>query len=177
MNDKPPETLTLDRMTTPIGEAVIATDADGVLCAVDWEDYFETRMRSLLERHHRGAAISPGRAPAAVREAFQAYFAGRTDALGALPWRTNGTAFQRAVWSALCEIPVGETWSYSRLATRIGRPAAVRAVGLANGSNPISLVVPCHRVIGANGALTGYGGGLPRKQWLLAHESAGRFDA
>lgn len=175
MTARPPEALTLDRIATPIGQAVIVTDAEGVLCAVDWEDYFEARMRGLLERHHRGAAISPARAPARIREAFAAYFDGRIDALDGLPWRTNGTEFQRAVWSALCEIPAGETWSYSRLAARIGRPAAVRAVGLANGSNPISLVVPCHRVIGADGTLTGYGGGLPRKQWLLAHEGAGRF--
>ncbi|WP_374576073.1 methylated-DNA--[protein]-cysteine S-methyltransferase [Phenylobacterium sp.] len=172
MNGKRPETLTLDRMATPIGEAVIATDAEGVLCAVDWEDYFEARMRRLLERHHRGANISTGRAPAAVRAAFEAYFAGRIDALDDLAWRTNGTAFQQAVWAALCEIPAGETRSYSALAARVGRPAAVRAVGLANGSNPISLVVPCHRVIGADGSLTGYGGGLERKRWLLAHEGA-----
>src|SRR6185437_637184 len=85
---------------------------------------------------------------------------------------TAGTAFQREVWRALRDIPAGQTISYGELARRIGRPAAVRAVGLANGANPIGVVVPCHRVIGANGSLTGYGGGLHRKEWLLAHERA-----
>jgi len=176
MRAEPPEMLTLDRFPTPIGEAVVVTDANGVICAMDWSDY-EARMRRLLSRHHPGAGLVDGRAPAVVRAAFEAYFAGAIDALRPLAWRTNGTPFQRTVWSALCEIPAGETLSYSGLASRIGKPAAVRAVGLANGSNPISLVVPCHRVIGANGTLTGYGGGLARKQWLLAHEGAGRCSA
>jgi methylated-DNA-[protein]-cysteine S-methyltransferase len=87
-----------------------------------------------------------------------------------LPLRTQGTAFQRRVWRALGKIPYGETWSYGKLAQRIDNPKASRAVGLANGANPISIVVPCHRVIGANGTLTGYGGGLNRKRWLLTHE-------
>lgn len=176
MRAKPPEILMADRFATPIGEAVVVTDASGVICAMDWSDY-EARMRRLLSRHHPEAVLVDGRAPDTVRGAFEAYFAGAIDALRLLAWRTNGTPFQKAVWSALCEIPAGETRSYSGLASRIGKPAAVRAVGLANGSNPISLVVPCHRVIGANGALTGYGGGLARKQWLLAHEGAGRCSA
>ena len=83
------------------------------------------------------------------------------------------TASQQRVWRALCDIAYGETISYGELARRIGQPAAARAVGLANGQNPIAIVVPCHRVIGANGSLTGYGGGLERKRWLLAHESKG----
>jgi methylated-DNA-[protein]-cysteine S-methyltransferase len=87
-----------------------------------------------------------------------------------LPLRLDGTTFQTRVWRELVEIPYGETWSYGRLATRIGNPSASRAVGLANGRNPISILVPCHRVIGADGSLTGYGGGLERKRWLLAHE-------
>ena len=90
--------------------------------------------------------------------------------VAAIAWATAGTPFQRSVWAALVEIPAGETVSYAALARRIGRPAAVRAVGLANGANPVGIVVPCHRVIGSNGALTGYGGGLPRKAWLLRHE-------
>lgn len=89
-----------------------------------------------------------------------------------LPLDVRGTAFQRKVWESLCAIPAGETISYAILAERIGRPTAVRAVGLANGANPVALFVPCHRVIGANGSLTGYGGGLPRKRWLLEHEGA-----
>ena len=89
-----------------------------------------------------------------------------------MPWRTGGTEFQRSVWTALCSIPVGETLTYKGLAQRIGRPAAIRAVGLANGANPVAIVVPCHRVIGSDGSLTGYGGGLDRKHWLLSHEGA-----
>jgi methylated-DNA-[protein]-cysteine S-methyltransferase len=87
-----------------------------------------------------------------------------------LPLYFEGTTFQRRVWQELTEIPYGETWSYGQLARRIGKPSASRAVGLANGRNPISILVPCHRVIGADGSLTGYGGGLERKRWLLAHE-------
>jgi methylated-DNA-[protein]-cysteine S-methyltransferase len=86
---------------------------------------------------------------------------------------TNGTPFQQTVWAALREIPCGQTISYATLARRIGRPSAVRAVGLANGANPVGIVIPCHRVIGANGTLTGYGGGLDRKRWLLSHEAGG----
>jgi methylated-DNA-[protein]-cysteine S-methyltransferase len=107
-----------------------------------------------------------------LRPAFVAYFAGDRNALASVAWEGAGTAFQRQVWAALCLIPAGETWSYARLAEHIGRPTAVRAVGLANGSNPVALVVPCHRVIGSNGSLTGYGGGLHRKRWLLRHEGA-----
>jgi methylated-DNA-[protein]-cysteine S-methyltransferase len=97
------------------------------------------------------------------------YFAGTRREFD-LPLRLAGTAFQQRVWRELTEIPYGETWSYGQLAKRINKPSASRAVGLANGRNPISILVPCHRVIGANGSLTGYGGGLERKQWLLAHE-------
>jgi methylated-DNA-[protein]-cysteine S-methyltransferase len=164
-----PDDLTLDRLATPIGEALILVDREGVLCAVDWDDY-EPRMLRLAARHHRGAQIAGGRAPAGVRTAIDAYFGGDMGALAMLAWRTNGTAFQRQVWAALCEIPAGTTVSYGALAARIGAPRAVRAVGLANGANPIGVVVPCHRVIGANGALTGYGGGLERKRWLIEHE-------
>jgi len=110
-------------------------------------------------------------APSAVADPLDAYFAGRLEAIDAILVKTGGTAFQRAVWSALRRIPVGQTTSYGALAAAIDRPRAVRAVGLANGSNPIGVVVPCHRVIGANGSLTGYAGGLERKRWLLAHEA------
>jgi methylated-DNA-[protein]-cysteine S-methyltransferase len=99
-----------------------------------------------------------------------AYFDGDLHAIDALPVATEGTVFQKSVWQALRTIPTGKTMSYGELAVKIGKPAAVRAVGLANGSNPIGVVVPCHRVIGANGSLTGYGGGLERKRWLLDHE-------
>ena len=112
----------------------------------------------------------PGEAPAALRDNLAAYFAGDLDALGRIPWATGGTPFQRSVWTALADIPAGTTMTYGALAAQIGAPRAVRAVGHANGANPISVVVPCHRLVGANGTLTGYGGGLHRKQWLLEHE-------
>jgi methylated-DNA-[protein]-cysteine S-methyltransferase len=99
------------------------------------------------------------------------YFAGGRRVFD-LPLAPRGTEFQERVWRALLEIPHGETWSYGELARAIGRPSASRAVGAANGRNPISIIVPCHRVIGSNGDLTGYGGGMPAKRWLLAHEHA-----
>ncbi|WP_421931004.1 methylated-DNA--[protein]-cysteine S-methyltransferase [Phenylobacterium sp.] len=171
-----PETLILDRVATPVGEALLVVDEAGVLRAFDFADY-EPRMRTLMGRHYPGMALTPGQAPDALREAVGRYFGGDLDALAAIAWATNGTAFQRKVWDALCTIPAGETLSYKGLAERIGKPSAMRAVGLANGSNPVAVVVPCHRVIGANGGLTGYGGGLPRKRWLLAHEGAAFKDS
>jgi methylated-DNA-[protein]-cysteine S-methyltransferase len=104
-----------------------------------------------------------------ARDQLDAYFAGERTRFD-IPLAASGTEFQRCVWQALREIPYGETTSYAALAASIGRPDACRAVGLANGRNPISIVVPCHRVIGSSGALTGYGGGIERKRWLLAHE-------
>jgi methylated-DNA-[protein]-cysteine S-methyltransferase len=167
--------LQLDRFTTPIGEALVVADGEGVLRAFNWSDY-EPQMRAWLARRYPGASLVEGPAPRALRAAFDAYFAGDTGALTAVAWAGAGTAFQQTVWRALCDIPAGETWSYAQLAQRIGRPTAVRAVGLANGANPVALVAPCHRVIGADGTLTGYGGGLFRKRWLLTHEGA-RFKA
>jgi methylated-DNA-[protein]-cysteine S-methyltransferase len=162
----PPEALTLDRLATPIGTALLVTDERGAMRAFNWTDY-ESGMRVWLARHYPKARLVEGRAPAAVRGAFDAYFGGQPRALEAAPWRASGTAFQRTVWKALCTIPAGATLSYAQLAERIGRPTAIRAVGLANGANPLAVIVPCHRVIGTNGSLTGYGGGLPRKRWLL----------
>jgi methylated-DNA-[protein]-cysteine S-methyltransferase len=171
MPSKPPETLTLDRLATPIGTALIVTDEDHALRAFNWTDY-EAKMLAWIGRHYPRAKLVEGRAPEKVRKAIAAYFGGDPGVLDGLHWEASGTPFQQKVWSTLCTIPAGETLSYRGLADRIGKPSAVRAVGLANGANPISLVVPCHRVIGANGSLTGYGGGLPRKQWLLSHEGA-----
>lgn len=169
MDARPP--LRLDGLPTPIGEALLVIDAEGWLRALDWADH-EARMRELLRRQGEPAPLVAGRAPEAVRGALDDYFAGRLDRLAAIAWRTGGTPFQRAVWAALGQIPPGATVSYGALAARLGCPRAVRAVGLANGANPVSLVVPCHRVIGSDGSLTGYGGGLARKRWLLAHEAA-----
>ncbi len=163
--------LLIDRTDTPIGELAIVTDRTGNLRAVDWTDH-EPRMRQLLRLHYGagGFALEAARNPSGMTQAIDNYFAGQLAAIGGLPVRTGGTAFQRAVWHALREIPCGTTISYAALAQRIGRPEAVRAVGLANGANPVSIVVPCHRVIGSDGSLTGYGGGIERKRWLLAHE-------
>jgi methylated-DNA-[protein]-cysteine S-methyltransferase len=170
-DNKLPEHLRLDRLATPIGEALIVTDEFGFLRAFDWADR-ERQMAVLLRRHYGALAPQPGAAPAAICAAVRRYFEGDIYSLGAIEWRTAGTPFQRAVWTALTRIAPGETLSYGALAAKLGRPSAVRATGLANGSNPISVVVPCHRVIGADGSLTGYGGGLERKRWLLQHEGA-----
>ena len=164
-----PETLTLDRIPTPIGTALVVTDERDVLRAFNWADY-EASMEAWIGKRYRGVARVVGRSP--LRAEFDSYFAGQVDIFQRTPWHGAGTDFQRRVWEALCTIPAGETLSYAGLADRIGRPTAVRAVGLANGSNPVALVVPCHRVIGSDGSLTGYGGGLHRKHWLLEHEGA-----
>lgn len=166
-----PARLFLDRAPSPIGELLLVSDGDGRLRAVDFHDY-ETRMLRLLRLHYGATALESGAAPAATRAALAAYFEGELSALIQVPWTTGGTAFQQMVWRALGEVAPGTTMTYAALALRIGKPAAVRAVGAANGANPLSIVVPCHRLVGANGALTGYGGGVERKAWLLAHEGA-----
>ncbi len=160
----------LGTLPTPIGTMVLVFDEDATLRALDWSDH-EARMRRLLRLHYGTAfSLRDAALPPAIRDPIAAYFAGDLGAIDGLAVCTNGTAFQREVWAALRHIPAGTTLSYGALAQRLGRTKAVRAVGLANGANPVGLVVPCHRVIGANATLTGYGGGLHRKQWLLAHE-------
>ena len=109
----------------------------------------------------------------AARRQLEEYFAG-TRRVFDLPLDPGGTAFQQRVWRVLRAIPYGETWSYQRVAVALGSPSSTRAVGAANGQNPLAIVVPCHRVIGADGSLTGYAGGLPIKRWLLEHESGQR---
>jgi methylated-DNA-[protein]-cysteine S-methyltransferase len=165
--------LNRERIPTPAGVVVLLTDAEGAIRALDWDDY-EDRMHHFLRLHYGpdGVTLSDAESPTKARAAVKAYFAGDLAALDGLEVATAGTAFQRAVWAALRRIPVGKTVSYGEIAAQIGKPKAVRAVGLANGSNPVGVVVPCHRVIGADGSLTGYGGGLPRKRWLLEHEGA-----
>lgn len=145
------------------------TDELGRLRALDWADC-EDKMQILLRHHYGSRVAEPGRSPRRLREALTGYFEGDHSSLRSIEWCTSGTSFQRLVWTTLTTIPPGQTLSYGALAARIGRPKAVRAVGLANGANPISVVVPCHRVIGTDGSLTGYGGGIERKQWLLSHE-------
>ena len=169
MRNAQPETLTLDRVATPVGEVLMVTDREGAVRALDFADH-EARMTRLLGRHAPVAAVVEGRAPETVRRAVEAWFGGDLSALDGLTVRTGGTEFQRTVWKALRAIPAGETRTYGELAAAIGSPKAVRAAGLANGQNPVAVIVPCHRVIGANGTLTGYAGGLERKRWLLTHE-------
>jgi methylated-DNA-[protein]-cysteine S-methyltransferase len=149
---------------SPVG-ALTLVGEDGVLTGLYMENQ---RHRPAEERF----GSMDGSGFGAVVEQLTAYFNGELDTFD-LPLALHGTEFQRAVWSALCEIPYGETVSYGELAERIGKPSAARAVGLANGKNPIGIIVPCHRVVGAGGGLTGYGGGLDRKQYLLAFEKVG----
>jgi methylated-DNA-[protein]-cysteine S-methyltransferase len=165
----PPDGLAFDRIATPLGDALVMWDGEQRLRVFDWADC-EPRMRRLLVRHHGQIEPKAAVVPKPLKAALRAYFEGDLTSLDAVACATGGTPFQRTVWAALRGIPAGTTLSYGALAQRIGKPAAVRAVGLANGANPISLVVPCHRVIGADGSLTGYGGGIERKRWLLRHE-------
>lgn len=180
--------LCIDWIDTPIGDLLVAVDDDGRLRAV----YFvgpgvaigstagppsaprdAQAVHALLTRACgvRHVAFREVCDPAGCRGALQAYFAGDLAAIDRLEVAPAGTPFQRGVWAALREIPCGTTQSYGALARRLGRPDASRAVGFANGANPVAVVIPCHRVIGANGSLTGYGGGLDRKRWLLDHEA------
>jgi methylated-DNA-[protein]-cysteine S-methyltransferase len=172
--------LTIDRLSSPIGTLLLVSDDDGTVRALDFNDC-EDRMLRLLKVHYGDTTLAPGPAPAPGRRALDAYFEGDLAAIDDVPVATGGTPFQHAIWAALRRIPAGTTTSYAVLATTIGRPSAMRAVGLAVGSNPVAVIVPCHRVIGADHSLTGYGGGLPRKRWLLAHEglelSGGRVAA
>ena len=159
----------LDHLVTPLGELALVADADRRLRALGFTGGHARMERTLRAPAH---ALERETNPGGLSAALVAYFAGDLGAIDGLPVAATGTEFQESVWHALREIPYGETWSYAQLARRIGRPKAVRAVGLANGANPVGIVVPCHRVIGADGSLTGYAGGIERKRWLLAHESA-----
>jgi methylated-DNA-[protein]-cysteine S-methyltransferase len=169
MPAKPPETFSIDRLETPIGPALLVTDGEGLLRAFDWEDHAE-RIRELLRLQYGAVELKEVPAPKAIRSALTDYFGGDLDALKTIQWRIAGTPFQQKVWNALPKIPAGQTMTYGALATKLGSPNAMRAVGHANGSNPISVVIPCHRLIAANGSLVKYGSGLARKRWLLMHE-------
>ena len=162
--------LEIDRFETPLGEVTIAS-REGRLCAMTFSEYWP-RLEALLARRLGGVECVAARDGASLRARLDAYFAGDLGALDDIVVDPAGTDFQRAVWSALRRVRAGETVSYSALARTVGAPAAMRAVGAANGANPIWLVIPCHRAIGADGSLTGYAGGLERKRWLLAHEGA-----
>lgn len=163
--------LLIDRIRTPIGELAIVADEGDSLRAVEWTDHSD-RLHYALRMHYGkdGCTLKKARNPGGFSTALRAYFDGNVTAIDKLKVATGGTEFQKSVWKALRKIPCGETITYATLAARVGRPTAIRAAGHANGDNPISVVVPCHRVIGTNGSLTGYGGGIERKRWLLAHE-------
>jgi len=162
-----------DRLESTIGTLLLIHDCDGHVRALDFHN-FESRMRRLLRLHYGAEgndfAVEDRAAPTTIRRAISDYFSGDLCAVNSIPVTTGGTSFQREVWAALRTIEAGTTLSYGALARQLGRPKSVRAVGSANGANPVAIVVPCHRVIGADGSLTGYGGGISRKRWLLTHE-------
>ena len=151
--------MPLTRLDSPVGVLTVVSN-DGRLVRIDFGD---TR-----DSHAPPTTATPVDDDIVAR--LGAYFDGDLTAIDTIEVAVGGTAFQRNVWLMLRQIPAGQTWSYTQLASAVGTPTAVRAVGAANGANPIPLVLPCHRVIGRDGRLVGYGGGLERKQWLLAHE-------
>ncbi len=158
------------RLESPIGDVRLAVRAER-LCALGFVEHWP-RLEHALRRKAVRLELRMSDDPAGVVTRLRAYFAGELSALDSIAVDLDGTEFQRAVWSKLREIPCGRTLSYRDLASAIGAPSAVRAAGAANGANPVSIVVPCHRVIGTNGDLVGYGGGIERKSWLLKHEGA-----
>jgi len=164
--------MKIDQATllSPIGPLAFAV-AGGTLLRLDLRGD-AARLRRDVEGRFGDVTIHECEDPGGVASRLGRYFRGDLQALEDVAVDPGGTDFQRDVWLKLREIPAGRTWSYADLARAVGRPAAVRAVGAANGANPIPLVLPCHRVIGTDGRLTGYGGGLPRKEWLLHHEGA-----
>ncbi|MEV7616320.1 methylated-DNA--[protein]-cysteine S-methyltransferase [Streptomyces sp. NPDC089799] len=164
-NDQHKQHAVVDSPYGPL--TLVATD--GVLSGMYMEGQ---RHRPAEESFGERVAVSEGPFPEVVRQ-LEEYFAGRLTEFD-LPLRLEGTEFQRSVWAQLQRIPYGETWSYGELAERLGKPNASRAVGLANGKNPVGIIVPCHRVIGASGSMTGYGGGVERKERLLAFEAGER---
>jgi len=163
-------TIQLATVPTPIGPLLLAVHS-GSLIRLEL-DCDAARLERDLVRRFGSVELEEAEDPSGVATRVGRYFAGELRALDGIAVDPGGTAFQNQVWLKLREIPPGRTWSYAELARAVGKPSAVRAVGAANGANPIAIVLPCHRVIGSDGSLTGYGGGLERKQWLLGHEGA-----
>lgn len=159
-----------EKIDSPVGSLLLISDAAGTLRVLEFHDKSE-RWRPLIARRFKDAEMIEQPDAFGHAGTMKRYFAGDIEVIDTMPTRATGSNFQLAVWKALREIPAGTTTSYGSIARKLGQPGAPRAVGLANGANPIAIVVPCHRVIGADGSLTGYGGGLPRKRWLLAHEA------
>ena len=164
----------LDRVKTPIGALLVVSDDDGKLRAAEFHDHEDRMHRSLRlsTAAQAGYALRKARSPATIRNRIEAYFAGELHAIDGIDIALGGTPFQQKVWRALRRITPGRTLTYGALAARIGADKAMRAVGAANGANPVSVIVPCHRLVGANGSLIRYGGGIERKHWLLRHEGA-----
>ncbi|HEY2747534.1 MAG TPA: methylated-DNA--[protein]-cysteine S-methyltransferase [Polyangia bacterium] len=164
--------ITIETATvrSPVGKIELYA-RDGALVGLVFDDR-NGRLAEHLQARFGEIDYQRTKDPAGAASRLRRYLDGELDALDDIAVDLGGTPFQARVWAALRKIPVGATWSYAQLARKVGSPDAVRAVGAANGRNPVSLVVPCHRVIASDGTLCGYGGGLPRKQWLLAHERA-----
>jgi methylated-DNA-[protein]-cysteine S-methyltransferase len=160
--------LLIDKFDSALGKILLVSDGER-LCALDYADY-EDRMLTLLRRHYPIFQLRETIDPQGFSSVISAYLAGDTTCINRIPVNTGGTAFQQQVWSALRAIPPGTILTYGELAVKLGKPTAYRAVGMTNALNPIAIVVPCHRLVGANGSLTGYAGGLERKRWLLQHE-------
>ena len=159
-----------DRITTPIGDMVLIA-RDGVVLLLEFEDKGDRLAREIKARFG-DIDLQKAANPFGISDYIRGYFDGDLQAIDGILTDGGGTNFETSVWTELRRIPLGATVSYGEIAKRLGNPNAMRAVGLANGKNPIAVVVPCHRVIGANGSMTGYGGGIHRKEWLLRHEGA-----
>lgn len=166
--------IEIAEVQSPIGIVVVAVRAER-LCALAFDGHFP-RKRAALERRFGSVEWQSAKDPGGVIGALRRYFDGEVEALARVPVDPGGTPFQQAVWTTLRRVPAGRTVSYGSLAQAAGYPRAIRAVGAANRSNPVGLVIPCHRVIGADGTLVGYAGGLERKKWLLSHEGASPAD-
>jgi methylated-DNA-[protein]-cysteine S-methyltransferase len=163
--------LRIDHVESPIGTIALVATEDGKLCALDFTDRAEI-MERRLEARFGEVALREAHDPGGHASRLHAYLEGELDALDTADVDAGGTPFQQRVWQALRNVPVGATRSYAEIAQEIGQPGAARAVGTANGRNPIALAIPCHRIITQSNTLGGYAGGLERKRWLLAHEGA-----
>jgi len=160
--------LQSDKYSSPIGEILILANG-GKLCYLDFADN-DSRLQKLLKTRFGEYSIIPEHNVLNMQSRLDQYFAGKWEAFDGLELRTDGTEFQRTVWCGLKQIPVGKAISYHQLAKSIKIPKAIRAAASANAKNPISIIIPCHRVIGSDGSLRGYAGGVDRKSWLLRHE-------
>ncbi|WP_437721742.1 methylated-DNA--[protein]-cysteine S-methyltransferase [Sorangium sp. So ce861] len=162
--------LLLDEVESPLGAMLLAA-AGGAVHALEFADR-APRLRASLAARYGAVALRSAADPHGLSGRLRAYWRGDLGALSDMPVEPGGTPFQRRVWAEVQRIPPGATRSYGEVAALLGQPSASRAVGLANGRNPVCLIIPCHRVVGARGDLTGYAGGIERKRWLLAHEGA-----